>query len=78
MIAYPFDGTEPCTQIGTEAFFPTEENTNEYMPAQRICHTCHHERECLEWAIWTRSDFGVFGGTSPKQRSRIRAARRIV
>lgn len=72
MTVYPFDGMEPCREIGTEVFFPPSEDTHAYRPAQEICGTCHHEAECLTWAIATDSAYGVFGGMTPRQRLMIK------
>lgn len=46
---------------------------SEISAARRICSACPVKRECLQWALGTGEDFGVWGGTSGRQRARMRA-----
>lgn len=41
----------------------------------RICHQCPVEDDCLEYALATSQDHGVWGGTSERERVRIRRGR---
>lgn len=43
-------------------------------PAIAVCHTCQHEKECLAAALAAKpwDDHGVLGGTTRRQRARIR------
>ena len=43
--------------------------------AKAVCHTCPVEPECLEFAIKTGQDHGIWGGRSEKERKRIRKIR---
>lgn len=66
-----------CAQMPSEMFFPGrgEKATD----AKAVCARCDVRERCLEWALrWPEyaDDNGVFGGTSPRQRRRIRAERR--
>lgn len=76
---YPdFDGTQRCAEVGPEAFFSDSGNeTEENQKAARLCEGCDFITECLEYALhW--NVVGVWGGTGPKQRKKIRAKRGIV
>lgn len=53
----------------TEAFF-----ANDVTPAKRICLGCPVQRECLEYAV-DNGEAGVWGGTSERERRRIRRQR---
>lgn len=65
-----------CAQAGPgfadEFLFPEE---GHYLPrAIAICRACPVRRECLQWAIDTNQKFGVWGGLTPNQRRKRRAA----
>jgi WhiB family transcriptional regulator, redox-sensing transcriptional regulator len=57
--------------VGTSA--PAEEQTRR---AKAICHACPVRSECLEWALVTCQDAGVWGGLDEEERREIRRARR--
>lgn len=44
--------------------------------AKRICERCPVTAPCLEYALINRLDDGVWGGTSERQRLKIRKQRR--
>jgi len=54
----------PCDGIGVQA-------------AQRICEECPVKATCLEYALANRIEHGVWGGTSERERGRIRRHRRM-
>jgi hypothetical protein len=61
-----------CRGMGVTAFFAVRgTNTHTVVEsARRTCATCAVRAECLEWAMSfpeTR-DWGVFGGTTPRER----------
>jgi WhiB family redox-sensing transcriptional regulator len=74
----PSPATEPwvedavCAQTDPEAFFPEGKGASA-RAAKKICVTCPVEAECLEWALINDERFGVWGNTSPRQRSAMRA-----
>lgn len=46
------------------------------LKALNICNAhCNVRRECLEYAIHHRMDWGVWGGTTPVERHNIRVSR---
>lgn len=49
---------------------------NRYDEARAVCGRCTVRSECLEYAIVNRETFGVWGGTTPKQREAERRRRR--
>jgi|GEM_PF-167308 len=53
----------------TELFFPSA--SEGVVVAKKICDTCPVQVECLEFALETREDFGIWGGTSERERQRI-------
>lgn len=65
-----------CAGIGHELFY--SENTTVQDRARQICNSCYVEEDCLEYALNTREDFGVWGGATEEERRRmIRMRRRI-
>jgi hypothetical protein len=73
--AYPdFDGTQNCADTDVELFFPASDRGVQFQLAKAVCTGCPFQHACAEYAITTYSD-GVWGGTSPEHRSRIRRKR---
>jgi hypothetical protein len=46
------------------------------LPAKKVCETCLVRAACLEYALTNVEVFGVWGGTSERQRRLMRRARR--
>ena len=63
-----------CLGMGWQKFFP-EEITG-VLEAKAICEGCPLIEECLEYAITNGENFGVWGGTSERERMRIGRRRR--
>lgn len=62
-----------CRNSDVEIFFPaTEEGAG---PAKAVCATCPVRSACLEWALATRQQEGVWGGLSESERRRLRRRR---
>lgn len=61
-----------CAQTDPELFFPdkNEPNTN----AKTICAACPVTTQCLEYAMRNGIGFGVWGGLSARERSKLRRA----
>lgn len=59
-----------CAQTDPEIFFPEKGKSS--AEAKLVCRSCPVAEECLEFAIVTRQKFGVWGGLSPDERSRVR------
>lgn len=67
-----------CAQIGGDEFFPDQGGSTKL--AKEICGMCEVRAECLEYALEDEIRTGVqmrgiWGGTSPSERVKIRAAR---
>lgn len=63
-----------CQGLDTEIFFP--DRGESLKPAKTVCEQCIVKDECLEFALSHGERFGVWGGTSERERRRIRRARR--
>ena len=62
-----------CRDLDTAIFFPDVEEDSG--PAQAICATCPVREACLEFALITRQDDGVWGGLDENERRRVRRRR---
>lgn len=74
---FPEDGA--CYQTDERGFFPGTEKPEH--PAvvdikSRYCFWCPVRLECLQWALETGSDWGIFGGTTGEERKPLRRPRR--
>ena len=68
-----------CKDEDPELFFPvgtTGPAAGQVEAAKTICRLCEVRGDCLEWAISTGQDAGVWGGLSEDERRSLRRARR--
>lgn len=59
-----------CKGLPPDQFFPNSETEQE--AAARLCGGCAVRAECLEYALITNQRDGVWGGTTEKQRAKMR------
>jgi len=71
-ISNPFDGTQLCIDVDTNIFFPEQYEPEDVAQAKNICSGCWMQEPCLEFALRTNEKEGVWGGTTPADRRRIR------
>lgn len=68
-----------CKDEDPELFFPvgtTGSAAAQIVAAKGICAQCPVRMQCLEWAMATGQDSGVWGGMSEEERRSLRRARR--
>lgn len=68
-----------CRSTDPALFFPvgtTGMALDQIDEAKRVCGECPASKLCLEFALLTNQDAGVWGGTSEEERRDIRRARR--
>jgi WhiB family redox-sensing transcriptional regulator len=70
-----------CLDENPELFFPigtTGPAILQTEEAKQVCRRCHVRQQCLEWALETDQDHGVWGGMSEDERRALkrRSARR--
>ena len=59
-----------CKDLDTDLFFPdSEANAG---PALEVCASCPVRQQCLDFALLTRQDDGVWGGHTESERRRLR------
>lgn len=62
----------PCAQTDPEVFYPEVGGSSRQ--AKVVCTGCPVRRECLEYALTHDERFGVWGGTSERERRRLRSS----
>ena len=68
-----------CRDTSPDLFFPigtTGPALDQIAEAKLVCDDCLVQQECLEFALLTNQDSGVWGGLSEEERRAIRKARR--
>ncbi len=69
-----------CRNTDPELFFPigtTGMALAQIESAKAVCHTCPGEAMCLEYAMATNQDAGIWGGTSEEDRRAMRRQRAL-
>lgn len=64
-----------CRDLDPNLFFPvgvTGDALDQIEAAKQICSACPVREECLEFAITSNQEFGVWGGTSEEERRVLR------
>lgn len=59
-----------CQDAPSDLFFP--EQGESYAQARAICAGCPVLAPCLAYALRTRQPEGMWGGTTPRERGRLR------
>lgn len=59
-----------CLQVDPEIFFPERGGSSK--AARSVCMNCPVRIECLKYALANREQFGIWGGTSERERRKLR------
>lgn len=62
-----------CQGVDPDLFFP--ERGASVVEAKKVCDSCPIQKECLEYALAVNEKHGIWGGTSERERRRIRHQR---
>lgn len=66
-----------CRDTDPNLFFPvgtTGPALAQIEAAKRVCRECPAQADCLEYALSTNQDSGIWGGTSEEERRKLRKA----
>ena len=63
-----------CLGIDTNLFYPDRHEESTGIDARAVCAQCVVREECLSYALQTGERFGIWGGTSERQRKKMRRA----
>lgn len=58
-----------CIDIPKNVFFPAGQDKEQL--AKKVCSSCPVQVECLEYALVYGEDYGIWGGTSEKDRRKL-------
>ncbi len=64
-----------CRDTDPDLFFPvgtTGPAIDQIEAAKNVCFECHATEKCLQFALETNQDSGVWGGTSEEERRQMR------
>ena len=64
-----------CRDTDPDLFFPvgtTGPAIEQIENAKAVCNECEAKTDCLEYALATNQDSGIWGGTSEEERRQIR------
>jgi WhiB family redox-sensing transcriptional regulator len=67
-----------CRQADPETFFPVGTGEAALAQAERakqVCAACPVRNPCLDWALATGQEIGVWGGAAAEERRALRAQR---
>lgn len=59
-----------CLEVDPEIFFPERGGSSK--AARAVCTQCPVAMECLRYALANREQFGIWGGTSERERRKLR------
>ncbi|MEU2789932.1 WhiB family transcriptional regulator [Streptomyces sp. NPDC007100] len=63
-----------CLDEDPELFFPvgvTGPAAQQHADAKAVCHRCPVAAECLDWALETGQNYGIWGGTDEEERRKL-------
>lgn len=61
-----------CIDLNSDSFFLAGDDLEGMRRAQEICATCPVREPCLEFALASNQSLGIWGGTTPNERRRLR------
>ena len=64
-----------CAEVEPEIFFPERGGSSK--AARAVCSECAVRLQCLEYALNNKEQFGIWGGTSERERRRLRKERNL-
>lgn len=70
-------GDRPRRSTEPDLFFPigtTGPAVDQIEAAKRVCRSCEAQEPCLDFALVTNQESGVWGGTSEEERRKLRKA----
>jgi Transcription factor WhiB len=75
-----FDGSQACTQVDPELFFPEDsaQSRRNMVTIKTLCEPCQFKAPCLTYAVKHPELLGIWAATTEKDRRFIRYRKRAV
>jgi len=70
-----WDADAACQSVEPDVFFPDTPTRRTIAAAKAVCRGCPVRAQCLEFALETRLDHGVWGGLTDNERRSLRRSR---
>ena len=70
-----WEALSACADLNTDLFYPAGSSAKyhgQIAAAKAVCAACPVEVECLEFALETNEEFGIWGGETEDSRRRLR------
>lgn len=62
-----------CAQTDPNLFYPPAEGgMGDARRAKNLCGACEWRVKCLKWAVDTQQEYGIWGGTTGRERQAMR------
>lgn len=77
-ISHEWRRNAACREVESHVFFPIGATGNALLKiaeAKKVCNGCDSRAACLDFALMTNQDSGVWGGLSEEERRNIRRRR---
>jgi WhiB family redox-sensing transcriptional regulator len=71
----PWYAKASCMGVDPDLFFP--ERGASTREAKNVCKECPVKGQCLDYALKTGERFGIWGGTSERERRKLRRKRLV-
>jgi WhiB family transcriptional regulator, redox-sensing transcriptional regulator len=74
-------GDAACRQVATDVFFPVGQSgpaIGQIRTAKTVCANCPAQLPCLDFALATNQEYGVWGGYDEEERRLIRRKQRAL
>lgn len=68
---YAWKADAACIGMDPDLFFPAQDAPEAWVTARVICAGCPVRLPCLEYALRNREKFGIWAGTTYRERLRI-------
>lgn len=70
------DTNPPCQETDPDAFYAEQGDWGNIRRAKALCEQCPVRAECAAYAIAAIEPYGVWGGTTARERTKLRGLKR--
>lgn len=70
----PWSNKAICSQTDPQIFHPGTGRLDNVNAAKKVCNSCYAGNDCLNYALESNQQFGIWGGTTREERTAIKKA----